>query len=221
MTGPSCKCGCGEFLPEKSTRDFKRNHDPERKPHTASGLNEWKRAEMLRVANQSTPIEYPEIDEPDNEDYPHWTFDSASEATVNDPDPAYQDKPEVTKPVLKLTGQQKKDIEAKLVFWLELGSTMLAPLDPYCIPVMQEHTPNIAKKLLPIITQSPEMVEWFSKAGNFALWADLAMACWPVITVIIAHHLMKTVGHDREQQQQIYMPNVDAYSTDIPYNAAY
>jgi len=221
MTGPACACGCGEFLPENSTRQFKRNHDPNKKPHTAAGLQEWRRAESLATA-QDQANGFPAVnlgldlngDPQDTNDIPEWSMDAARDAVPDDPEPSYQDKQttstEVTKPTMHLTGTQKKDIEAKLLFWLELGTMMLAPLDQVCVPVASQHAPNIAKKMLPIICQSEEMVQWFTKAGNFALWADLAMACWPVISAIIAHHITKTIEN---KEQQAFVPN-DMYSTE-------
>jgi hypothetical protein len=142
----------------------------------------------------------------------------AASDTPNDPGPSYAEEVKTNlfgrpyrekEPPPVLTLKQKKDIEGKVAFWLEFLSTPLVPLDPVCIPVMQKEIPNIARKATPIICQSPEVVRWLTRAGNFSLWADLIQACMPVIKMIVAHHVMKTVGHSQVTNGQAPVQNFD------------
>jgi hypothetical protein len=191
LLGPLCKCGCGDNLPYGSTRNYKRGHKPlddallhavpsppaNQEPdwHTVDdGVSDYVPDDISALEN-SAPL----------------TLANAASITPDDKPPADFGKPE--KPKFRASRRVQQDVEAKLTFYLSLTTTMLEPLDPVCFGTMKEHTANVASKLTPIMCQSPEVVRWLTKAGNFALYADLAMALWPVVQVIIAHHITKSI----------------------------
>jgi hypothetical protein len=169
MANP-CACGCGEFLPEGSTREYKRGHR-NRISESADGFTE------VPIESEFVPL----------------TIDEVAAQTPDDPEP--KDSPEVkVKSVIKVTASVRRDIEGKLAFALGLSGQMWAMADPMCGTVFLDNADNVAKKLTPIMCQSPEVVRWFTRSGKFILWVDLMVALWPVLTMIFAHHIAKTVG---------------------------
>ena len=185
---PICQCGCGESLPEGSTRQYKRGH-------------------RNRVQN---PDGFVEINpgEPGNETEPDQplTLDDLARVTPDDPEP--KTEPEFKpKTVIKITAGVRRDVEGKLTFAMALSGQMWAMVDPVCSSVYMEQAPEIAKKLTPIICQSPDVVKWLTKSSNFILWVDLFMAVWPVLTIVFAHHIAKTISADMTQNGQRVTPN--------------
>jgi hypothetical protein len=166
-----CACGCGEYLPEGSTREYKRGHKNRISEAASDGFAEAA------------------IDEP----FTPLTIDQAAELTPDDPEP--KDAPEhKVKQVIKVTAGVRRDIEGKLAFALGLSGQMFVMVDPVCGSAFLDNADNVAKKLTPIMCQSPEVVRWFTRSGTFILWIDLMVALWPVLTVIFAHHIAKSVG---------------------------
>jgi hypothetical protein len=202
IMGPLCECGCGEHLPVGSTRNFKRGHKT--------------RLELLGSPKPPVPEEDNgwTVVNPLGPEIPQAYRDAAAEAGPGDPSPAYSEAKQ-DKPRIHVTPRIRKDIEGKLAFWLSLPAQALMPLDPICYGAMAENAGDIAVALTPIICQSPEIVEWLTKSGNFKLWADLAMACWPVLQVMIAHHVMKTIGDKKvtgpSQNGHAQMPDISQY----------
>lgn len=168
--GPICGCGCGESLPENSTRTFKRGH-------------------KARLDNPETGFTDVET-EPVILD-----IDTAAQITPDDPEPKDVEgtKPKAT---VRITPSIRRDVEGKLAFAFALGGQVWIMADPYCGNAFVENTDNIAKKLTPIICQSPDVVKWLTKSSNFILYVDLFMAMWPVLQMIFAHHIAKSVRVD-------------------------
>ena len=71
--------------------------------------------------------------------------------------------------------------------------------DPICGMALQQNADAIVPKLVPMICKSPELVKWFTKGGGYMAWFELAMVCWPVIQVVISHHLTHSIGHENGQ----------------------
>ena len=164
-----CACGCGELLPENSARQYKRGH-------------------KARLDNPQNVTAESGENMPDDP----FTLEDAAAQTPDDPEP--RDAPEwKPKTVIKVTASIRRDVEGKLAFLLGMSAQLWSLPDPLCGNMMLEHSGNIAKKLTPIICQSPDVVKWFTKGNNYILWLDLLMACTPVMQLVFMHHVIKSV----------------------------
>lgn len=167
-----CACGCGELLPEGSIRQYKRGH----KNRTAEPITE-------------TPDDiYPE-------DPPAFTIEDAARETPDDPEPKEQPefKPK-TQTKIKITAAIRRDVEGKLAFGFAVLGQTWSMVDPLCGNVLLDTGPDMAKKYTPIICQSPDVVKFITKTGNFVLYVEALMATWPLLQVIFAHHIAKTIS---------------------------
>lgn len=186
-----CQCGCGQELPEGSTRAFKRGHK-NKVDNLETGFTE---TTLESAAESVEPLE-------------PLTLENAARDTPDDPEPADQPTVRVKAPAVRITAALRKDVEGKLAFMFALSGQMWAMGDPICGGVFLEQSPEIAKKLTPIICQSPEVVRWLTKSGNFVLYVDLFMACWPVVQIAFAHHIAKSVAENQANPNgQARQPN--------------
>lgn len=186
---PICQCGCGESLPEGSTREYKRGHR-NRVPNPVAGTDF---AEVPLDENMEPITEL-------------FTIDEAARLTPDDPEP--KTEPEFKpKTVIKVTASVRRDVEGKLAFAMALSGQMWAMVDTVCATAYLEQTPEIAKKLTPIVCQSPDVVKWLTKSSNFILWIDLFMAMYPVLQIVFAHHVAKTITGEASQNGKRVEPN--------------
>lgn len=141
--------------------------------------------------NPPEPGEAIATDEPDE----LWRELEATESPDPEPPNATDDK--FNKPEDKIFTVSKlvrEDIEGKIGFFWGMTASGFQLFDPYCGKVMADRTEIIAAKLTPLVCKSPDLVKWFSsKGGGYMEWLDLAIAVWPVLEAIYAHHLAKTV----------------------------
>lgn len=167
-TGPECLCGCGETLPAGSTRSYKRGH-------------------------KTTPVSHNDVSTPDNyESIQGVSLDDAARDTPNDPDPADWKEPKIS---VRVTKAIKEDIQGKLAMMFGFMAMGISMRDPFCGKAIGDNSDTIIPKLVPIICKSPDMVRWFtSKSSGYIVWFELMMVCWPVIQVIVAHHVTHTIG---------------------------
>ena len=94
----------------------------------------------------------------------------------------------------RVTAATRTDIEAKISFAAEIPGRLWQARDPVCGTAFIEQRPEIAAALTEIVCQSSDLVAWFTgTGGQFMLWLNLAAACWPVATVIMAHHVYHTI----------------------------
>lgn len=202
--GNLCKCGCGQRLPLYSKREWKNGH---KKAFNKAVNREYVNTIRTERGDEAKPnptlntdnvTVNPGTTNPTvegggkNEEFPSWT-----DSIPNDPDPDLsfregKDEPK-SDPPLVVTKAIQQDIHGKLTFLLGMSSSMMVTMDPLCVGEFQKHLPNITAKMVPIICQSPDMVKFFTKSGGFILWLDLATACWPVVQIIIAHHVTKSL----------------------------
>lgn len=177
--GPVCACGCGEYLPEGSTRNYKRGHKSRISAEGGWGTTEPEKADGFFDGTDSLSL---------------FTIDHAAESTPNDPEPADLDgnaaKP--YSPPIKITASVRKDIEGKLAFMLGMTANLVQISDATCGGALMEQTPAIAHKLTPILCQSPGVVKWFKSGTNFLMYVDFIMALAPVITTVYTHHMVKS-----------------------------
>ncbi len=167
----ACACGCGELLPEESTRQYKRGH-------------------KTRVNNPEN--DFTEI--PADGDREVFTLDDAARETQDDAPPKDQPDFKAPKPAVRITASVKKDIEGKVAFGLMVTGQMWAMTDPLCGNTFLDMAPDVAKKLTPILCQSPDVVRMLTKSGTYIMWVELIMALAPVFQMVFAHHVAKTVG---------------------------
>jgi hypothetical protein len=111
----------------------------------------------------------------------------------------------------KVTASIRGDISAKISFALEIPGQLWKARDPICGGTFVEQRPDIADALTDIVCDSPDLVAFFAGPGGaFMKYMKLAAACWPVATVVMAHH----VYHSLEEQP------VDAQQPDYANYAA-
>jgi hypothetical protein len=165
--GPECACGCGEYLPVGSTRAYKRGHKDG--SHTRRTENSPARPLLKNL-------------------------DEAALLTPDDPRPADEDDKPLKPQPIRITKKLQADIEAKLMMMFGFMSVGISAKDPVCGGALSDNIDKIVPKMVPIICKSPELVKWFTKGSGYMVWFDLAMVCWPVIQVAIAHHLTHSIG---------------------------
>ena len=133
------------------------------------------------------------------------------EAVSVDPEPAHARKEwrrgggqqrAKAKPT-RVTAGIRGDINAKISFALEIPGRIWQARDPACGGTFVEQRPQISDALTEIVCQSPDLIAWFSgSGGQFMLWLNLAAACWPVATVVMAHHVYHTLEEGPVDAQQ-------------------
>lgn len=110
----------------------------------------------------------------------------------------WQDAPKrASKPRAKLprvTATVRSDIDAKISFALEIPGRIWQARDPVCGSVFIEQRPEIASALTEIVCQSPELIAFFAGGGGqFMLALNVMAALWPVVTVVMAHHVYHSI----------------------------
>lgn len=90
----------------------------------------------------------------------------------------------------KITAGIRSDIDAKISFGLEIPGRLWQARDPVCGTAFVEQRPEISAALTDIVCQSADLVAWFTgPGGNFMMVLNLMAACWPVVTMAMAHHV--------------------------------
>ena len=94
----------------------------------------------------------------------------------------------------RVTQAIRGDIDAKISFALEIPGRVWQARDPVCGGVFVEQRAEMAGALTEIVCQSPDLVAWFAGGGGqFMLWLNVMAAAWPVVTVVMAHHVYHSV----------------------------
>ena len=61
--------------------------------------------------------------------------------------------------------------------------------------------------------RSPQLVEWFTgTGGGFLLYLDLMAAFWPVVTVVMAHHIYHSIGEEQAAGDPLEPPDFSRYA---------
>lgn len=195
-----CRCGCGTELDPDSRITYVMGH--------RKAMRERDAKDYVKSLKEKRGITEPVPEETFSDLGKTWEtiqnpFEALQESLPNDPEPD-QKLRDVAAGIISpdgtpvVTKQVAADVQGKVAFLLSMPASMLSTIDPVCFPVLLQQTPEISAKLTPIICQSPEMVKWFTKGSGFILWLNLAVSVWPVIQVVIAHHVTKTAGHDHQ-----------------------
>lgn len=124
---------------------------------------------------------------------PALTYDDAAGAVPDDPDPARMPSGYAA-PVqeIRITRALIKDMEGKLAFWGSVGVDLWNMVDPYCAGVAADNIDIMTRKGVPLMVQSPAVVQFFTRASGFMLWTEFLMSLKPVLAAMIAHHITKT-----------------------------
>jgi len=154
-----CKCGCGEFLPITSKREYKRGH---RKPPAENSGQAEADAGSFEEDWDGSP-----------------TLEDIAASIPDDPPPFAEAEHEPAAPILKITKRVRDDVEGKIAFMISVTGSMAAIMDPVCGGAFLANGDAVAAKLTPIICKSPEAVQWFRKSSNFMMYLDLLVALWP------------------------------------------
>lgn len=182
-----CQCGCGQELPEGSTREYKRGH-------------------KSNPVGPVAPVNEDGFSEADLAGAELFSLEDAIRDTPDDPEPS--DVPEFRpKTTIRVTAAVRRDVEGMLAFSFGMGGQMWSMIDPICGGKALDMGPILAKKYTPIICQSPSAVKFLTKSGKFALYIDAAVATWPLVQVVIAHHLARTVSVQGANGQGTPQPN--------------
>lgn len=105
----------------------------------------------------------------------------------------------------KITVTVRTDIAAKISLVLEVPGRVWQARDPVCGSAFIEQRPAIADALTEIVCGSPDLVAWFTgSGGQFMLWFNLVMACWPVAMTVTAHHVYHTIDERQDMTQPDY-----------------
>lgn len=127
------------------------------------------------------------------------TYDDVAAAVADDPDPARSDSLDDPgardRPPVRITAAVRRDIEGKLAFWGSVGVDMWALVDPYCADAAASCLAKSARTATPLICQSPQLVEFFTRASGFMLWTEFLLSLKPLLVAFAAHHVTKSVRH--------------------------
>lgn len=177
-----CACGCGQFLPPGSVRQYKRGHK-ERPPAI--------RREP--IADPGEPLGEP------------WSLEQARDSVPDDPDSpslSLDERGNAEAPPIRITKRVRDDIEGKLGMMYGFITLGIQMRDPICGSALEQNADSIVAKMVPIICKSPELVKWFTKGGGYMLWMELVMCFMPVLKVVAQHHLFHTIGEPRANPTQ-------------------
>jgi hypothetical protein len=207
MTNPTrtCACGCGAPVTHKWVRG-----------HSARGVNGYTGPEPIPgpddpdlyddigvlVPDDAEPTQTPGAAQPAEGTAPATA--GAGPVTPDEP-PAHGRRDWIRQPrpdrprAPRVTQVTRKDIDAKIGLALTISGSVWAARDPLCGGTFMEQRGEISGALTEIVCQSADLIAWFSgSGGQFMLWLNLAAACWPVGTAIMAHHVYHTVVMDED-----------------------
>lgn len=176
--GPVCACGCGEYLPEGSTRNYKRGHKSRAPQDITDSVKKISGNDFFSGAD---------VVDSDGE----FTIFHAAESTPNDPEPADMQQASPYSVPVKITASVRKDIVGKLAFMFSMTGNVLQLADPVCGGAILENSGRMAQALMPIICQSPSVVKWFRSSTNYMMYINFIMACAPVFGAIYSHHMVR------------------------------
>lgn len=176
-----CACGCGELTFNDGA--YKKGHKS----------NPPGRNAVRQLIGEEAHREFQdEKDFADNEQPPEieWlTIDEAAQNTPDDPPPEPGNSKPEGRP-LRITARVRNDVRAKLAWMFTVaGSMAIMTGDGYCGESVVNNADNMADKLTPIFCKSPEMVRRITKGSDFMMYVDAAMAMWPVLAAVTAHHM--------------------------------
>jgi hypothetical protein len=95
----------------------------------------------------------------------------------------------------RTTAAVRREINATISLPLEVIGQAWAIRDPYCGGRFLETRPAQAAAYTDLICQSQQWVDFFTgPAGGFMVYFKVGAAVWPVVEMLIAHHVTHAVG---------------------------
>lgn len=95
-----------------------------------------------------------------------------------------------------VTAAVKKDIAGKLAFLMTIPAMMWSVSDPYCGGEFQQTIPPLSAALADIVTDSPDLVTWFTSGGGYMKWLTTITLLQPTLTMMWKHHVSHSIGDD-------------------------
>jgi hypothetical protein len=202
-----CACGCGTVITHGAT--WARGHF-----HRGVGTHAPLRApnETLELSGQGDEFP-PGLDDLGPDPFgPVPADDGQADELGPDPGPADLRGDRAARGPVKVTNALRRDINAKLSFALEIPGQIWRARDPFCGERFVEQRPAIASALTDIVCQSADLIEFMTgPAGGFMVYLSLGAACWPVVEMMIAHHVTHAVGQ-RDGQAAAPAPDLSRYA---------
>ena len=132
---------------------------------------------------------------------------------ASDPPPA---EPKGTKAPRRPTAPRasatlKKRVSAELEAYAKMVALGWAMRDGHCGTVMNDQAKAIADSTAELLARNPALCERIFAAGVLGDWAKAAMAWYPVVQAIWAHHFAKTVRTEADQPPPDYTAQYPAY----------
>lgn len=136
----------------------------------------------------------------------------ADEGAAKDPEPARgRTVPSSSSRGLKrspVTLATRKDIAAKLAFMFGLPAQIWASADPICGEVALKIVPEFASDLADIITDSDDLVRWFTAGGGYMKYVKAATTVQPLVIVAWRHHVSHSIGTPRDDRSPYFDPQL-------------
>lgn len=146
-------------------------------------------------------------EEPESEPEPETSLYSESESEPEpeyilppDPAPLRRDKGRkkpLTSDSPKVTSAMKREARDTLEALVELPIALWQHKDPTCAGVAAEQQTEIVDSLLAIIVKRPAWLAVLTDLGTSGDWLRMLKALYPVLMIVLAHHVSKTVGNDQ------------------------
>lgn len=100
---------------------------------------------------------------------------------------------------VRVTAAVRRDVAAKLGIPALIIGTIWEARDPYCGGKFQEQRKATCEALADLMCDSPFWLDFMTgPMGGYVKWVKLGSALGPVLAVIIAHHVMHTIGAQTE-----------------------
>jgi hypothetical protein len=97
------------------------------------------------------------------------------------------------KTTVKVTKAMREDIEGKLALILAVPVMAWETADPYCGGAASDRLDKMIKTAVPLICQSPEAINLFTRGTTWVLWLEFLSAVMPVAGAVYQHHIAHTV----------------------------
>jgi hypothetical protein len=94
----------------------------------------------------------------------------------------------------KVTAAAKREARETLEALVELPVTLWARRDPTCAAVAAEQQGEIVDAFMALVVKRPAWLAALTDLGNSGDWIRMIKALYPVVMVVIAHHVSRTIG---------------------------
>lgn len=143
--------------------------------------------------------------EPDPETGLLSDFESEPESEyILDPDPAPKrpaggKRSTAKADAPKVTAAVRKDARETLEALVDLPVTLWARRDPVCAGVAAEQQDAIVDAFLAMVVKRPAWLAALTDLGSSGDWIRMVKALYPLVMVVMAHHVTRTVQDEEGQ----------------------